>query len=141
MFWQQNQGSCIWGSRDIKRFRTRKKIAKFQKVFNPVTIFELIDHQMIRNHNNAQLPIGNPPIGNPPIGNPTTSSSMIFENLLQLRQPLSQTPSSSQQYQNPNYYPNVSHHRQHQVPPPHHQNPSVLAQQQSMFLTRNFHNT
>ena len=37
MFWHQNQGSSIWGSRDIKRFRTRhtyvRTYKKVQKKF------------------------------------------------------------------------------------------------------------
>ena len=31
MFWHQNQGSSIWGSRDIKRFRTRHTYYKMTK--------------------------------------------------------------------------------------------------------------
>ena len=31
MFWHQNQGSSIWGSRDIKLFRTRRTYYKMTK--------------------------------------------------------------------------------------------------------------
>ena len=33
MFWHQNQGSNIWGSRDIKRFMPRHKMTIFFLVF------------------------------------------------------------------------------------------------------------
>ena len=33
MFWNQNQGSSIWGSRDIKRFRTQHTYYKMTKFF------------------------------------------------------------------------------------------------------------